>query len=73
MARPRPLIGRSRPRDWNLEARNAAARFRFLEEMIPCESELAADAGQHALRSRRDPAVAGLGKSPPFPRRRDVE
>ena len=31
------LIGRSRQRDWDHEARNAAARFRFLEAMTPFE------------------------------------
>ena len=57
-------------RDWNLEARNAAARFRFLEAMTPFERELAADARRHALKARLNEAVAAVSKTPPSPRRR---
>ena len=45
------LIGRTRRRDWNREAAQAARRFDFLRELTPFERELMADVRRHALRS----------------------
>ncbi len=43
------LIGRSRRRDWNREAAEAARRFSFLRELTAFERELVADVRRHAL------------------------
>ncbi|MGB6500313.1 MAG: nucleotidyl transferase AbiEii/AbiGii toxin family protein [Thermoplasmata archaeon] len=53
------LIGRSRQRDWNKDAREAAKRFGFLRELTPFEHELIADVRRHSL---RDPLMSAFSK-----------
>ena len=43
------LIGRTRQRDWNRDAAEAASRFRFLEQLTPFERQLVDDARRHRL------------------------
>jgi predicted nucleotidyltransferase component of viral defense system len=45
------LIGRSRRRNWNRDAADAAGRFRFLRELTPFEKNLMGDARRHLLRA----------------------
>ena len=45
------LIGRSRRKDWNREAAEAARRFAFLRTLAPFERELIEDARRHLLRA----------------------
>ncbi|MCI4363794.1 MAG: nucleotidyl transferase AbiEii/AbiGii toxin family protein [Thermoplasmata archaeon] len=45
------LIGRTRRRDWNREAAEAAQRFAFLRDLTAFEQSLIEDARRHSLRS----------------------
>jgi len=44
------LIGKSRRRDWNRDAAEAAKRFEFLRDLTPFERALILDCRRHALR-----------------------
>ena len=55
------LIGRSRRKDWNREAAEAARRFAFLTRLTTFERELIADARRHTLRAELESRLARYG------------
>ncbi len=53
------LIGRSRRRDWNRDALEAAERFGFLRDLTAFEREMIADHRRHALRAEFERRLEG--------------